>query len=118
MSSYRSSPTRARRSRADMKRLKADLYAILAELQPATVRQTFYAAVSRGIIATTEASYKNVVGRLLVQMRRAGEIPFGWIADSTRWMRNPRSYRSLADMLEQSQRFYLRALDDQEGSLR
>lgn len=87
MSGYRSSPIRPRRRQVDIEQLKADLYEILAELHPATVRQTFYAAVSRGIIPKTEAAYKTVVGRLLVQMRRAREIPFGWIADSTRWMR-------------------------------
>ena len=70
MNSYRSSPIRTRRTRAEVDRLKGDLYAILAELQPATVRQTFYAAVNRGIIAKTEAADKNVVGRLLVQMLR------------------------------------------------
>jgi len=56
--------------------------------------------------------------RLLTAMRRAGEIPFGWIADSTRWMRKPTSYAGLSDMMEQQQRFYRRALWDRPGCLR
>ena len=32
-------------------------------------------------------------------MRREGQIPFGWIADSTRWMRKPRSYDSMEEAL-------------------
>jgi hypothetical protein len=60
---------------------------VLREIQPATVRQTFYQLVSRGVIAKTEAEYKRTVVRLLTQMRRAGEVPFDWIADNTRWMR-------------------------------
>lgn len=115
-SAYRSSPIRTRRSRAEIERVKTDLYDILAELRPATVRQTFYAAVSRGVIPKTEAVYKNVVGRLLVQMRRAGEIPFGWIADSTRWMRKPKTYASVGDMLHQSQQFFRRALWDNQDA--
>jgi hypothetical protein len=54
--------------------------------------------------------------RLLTAMRRAGEIPFGWIADSTRWMRKPTSYAGLSDMMEQQQRFYRRALWDSQAA--
>lgn len=98
-----------------MDRIKEAIREVLAGIQPATVRQTFYQLVSRGVIGKTEAEYKSTVVRLLATMRRAGEIPFGWIADNTRWMRKPASHSSLADMLEQTQRFYRRAMwDDQE----
>ena len=104
-----------RRTAADMLAIRKAVYEILREIQPATVRQTFYQLVSRGVIAKTEGEYKHTVVRLLATMRRAGEIPFGWIADNTRWMRKPRSHSSLGDMLEQSQRFYRRAMwDDQD----
>jgi hypothetical protein len=43
-------------------------------------------------------------------MRRAGEIPFGWIADNTRWMRKPRTYYSIRHMLELTQQMYRRSL--------
>jgi hypothetical protein len=76
------------------------------------VRQTFYQLVSRGIIEKTEAEYKHTVVRLLGEMRRARRIPFDWIADNTRWMRKPRTYSSLADMLERESEFYRRALWD------
>ena len=89
---------------------------VLREIQPATVRQTFYQLVSRGVIAKTEAEYKRTVVRLLTQMRRAGEVPFDWIADNTRWMRKPASYSSLADMLERSVEFYRRALWDEQNA--
>ena len=55
--------------------------------------------MSRRVIAKTEAEYKQTVVRLLTTMRRAGELPFGWISDNTRWMRKPRSYSSMDDML-------------------
>jgi hypothetical protein len=80
-----------------------------------TVRQVFYQAVSRGLIDKTEAQYKQTVCRLLADMRRSGDLPFRWIADSTRWMRKPDTHGGLANMLEKSQRTYRRAIwDDQD----
>ena len=113
---YGSRPIRRRRARADMDRIRRMIQEVLEEIQPATVRQVFYQLVGRGVVAKTEMEYKSTVIRLLTEMRRAGEIPFGWIADSTRWMRKPRSYSSLTDMLTESQQFYRRALwDDQDA---
>ena len=106
----------SRRSRAEMEAIRKSIREILGEIQPATVRQTFYQLVSRAVIGKTEAEYKQTVVRLLTAMRRAGDIPFGWIADNTRWMRKPRSYSSLTDMLDQQQRFYRRALWDNQDS--
>jgi hypothetical protein len=104
-----------RRSRSEIGAIKQVIREVLADSHPATVRQTYYQLVARGAIAKTEIEYKSTVVRLLTAMRRSGEIPFGWIADNTRWMRKPRSYSSLTDMLTHSQRFYRRALwDDQD----
>jgi hypothetical protein len=86
------------------------------DYRPMTVRQVFYQLVSRGVIQKSEAEYKSTVCRLLVEMRRDGAIPYGWIADNTRWMRKPNTYSSLASMLEHSQRTYRRALWDDQDS--
>ena len=77
-----------------------------------TVRQVFYRLVSTGAIDKTEGEYKATVCRLLGDMRRSGEIPFGWIADSTRWMRKPTTYGSLAEALRSTARYYRRAVWD------
>jgi hypothetical protein len=96
--------------------IRAAIVEVLREIQPATVRQVYYQLVGRGVIAKTEAEYKSTVVRLLTVMRREREIPFGWIADNTRWMRKPPSFSSLGDMLAESQRLYRRALwDNQEA---
>ncbi|MCX7428735.1 MAG: hypothetical protein NTW96_24300 [Planctomycetia bacterium] len=85
----------------------------LAEENPMTVRQVFYRLVSMRVIDKTEAEYQTVV-RLLGMMRRAGEIPYSWIADATRWMRKPRTHGSLDSMLRLTAGTYRRALwDDQ-----
>jgi len=113
---YRPSPIkRSRRTRGDMDAIREAIYAALAADNPMTVRQVFYQLVGRGAIEKTESEYKQTVGRLLTEMRRAREIPFDWIADNTRWMRKPRTYDSLRNMLELTKETYRRALwNDQE----
>jgi hypothetical protein len=74
-----------------------------------TVRGVFYRLVGEGLIAKTDNEYDNI-GRYLTKLRRAGEIPYRWISDSTRWMRKPRTYDSLADALRITAETYRRAL--------
>jgi hypothetical protein len=106
---------RARRTKAAIGELRDALAALLAADNPMTVRQVFYRAVSAGLVEKTEAAYKSTVVRLLVLMRREGQIPYTWIADNTRWMRKPRTYSSLAEALSSVQRNYRRAVwDDQD----
>ncbi len=112
---YRSSPTN-RRTRAEMLAIREALQRILAADHPMTVRQVFYQAVGRGVIDKTEGEYKQTIVRLLTEMRRAGDIPFSWIADNTRWMRKPRTYHSLRGMLEVTKEAYRRALWDSQDS--
>jgi hypothetical protein len=109
-------PTKPRRSRSDIETIKAAIQNALAEDNPMTVRQVFYRLVSDGVVAKTEGEYKTTVVRLLGEMRRAGEVTFGWIADNTRWMRKPRSFQSLETMLRQSAAGYRRQVwDNQEA---
>jgi hypothetical protein len=113
---YMTSPTKTRRTKAQVQTIRDTIYEVVAEFQPMTVRQVFYQLVTRRVIAKTEAEYKTTVCRLLVQMRRDGHLPFGWIADNTRWQRKPRTYGSLSAMLENCQETYRRALwNDQDA---
>ena len=107
---YGSRPTkRARRSRDTMDGIKAAIVSTLEEIQPATVRQLYYQLVSRGHIQKTEAEYKTLV-RLLGLMRRAGEVPFDYLADNTRWMRKPDSHCGLSHLLRDTAALYRRDL--------
>ena len=105
-----------RRSKAEISAIKAQLYRLLAAEHPMSVRQVFYRLVSMGVVAKTESEYKNTVVRLLGEMRRAGEIKFAWIADSTRWMRKPDTYSSLENMLRYSAQSYRRAVWDNQDA--
>lgn len=107
---YRTSPTRRRRTKPEMELIRSDLWGIVARDRPMTVRQVFYQAVTRGLVDKTEPEYKTTVCRLLAEMRLSGELPFDWIADETRWMRKPSSYSSLDEMLLDAAQFYRRDL--------
>lgn len=108
---YGASPIkRIRRTKAEIEALKSALFEIVRDLRPVTVRQVFYQAVSRGLVEKSEREYKNVVGRLLVNMRREGIIPYSWITDATRWMRKPETFDGLAHALREMARYYRRSL--------
>lgn len=108
---YAACPTKQRATRSEMAERFAELYLIANELQPCTVRQVFYQATIRGVVEKTEAGYDRVQ-RALVTMRRNGGLPYGWIADNTRWQRKPRTWSSLYIMLEETARLYRRRLWD------
>jgi hypothetical protein len=56
------------------------------------------------------------VVRLLTQMRLQGELPFGWIADNTRWMRKPDTFSSAEHALRVTAQAYRRQLwNDQDA---
>ncbi len=95
-----------------MRRIRFAIHDVLNQGGPMTVRQVFYQLVSLGVIHKTEIEYKHTVVRLLTEMRRARLIPFGWIADNTRWMRKPRTYCSMEQALRRTAEAYRRSLWD------
>jgi hypothetical protein len=96
-----------------MAAIRGALYEILANDHPQTVRGVFYQATVAGAVPKTDdsAGYPTVQ-RLLVEMRRAGALPYDWIADSTRWMRKPRTWSSAEQALRNTASTYRRALWD------
>jgi hypothetical protein len=100
---------RHRSTRAEIEHRREALRAIVSEMRPMTVRQVFYQASVRGIVEKSEAGY-NKVQTDLVLMRRAGELPYGWIADNTRWQRRPRTFDSVEQALQETARLYRKAL--------
>jgi hypothetical protein len=107
---------RARRTKADVEAVRAAIYSTLRNDHPMTQRQLFYRLVSRGVVAKTEAQYQTTVIRLSNEMRLAGQIEFGWIADNTRWMRKPKTHSSLEEALSETARTYRRSVwDDQDA---
>jgi len=74
-----------------------------------TVRQVFYQATVRGLVEKAESGYAKVQTDLTV-MRRAGELPYDWLADNTRWQRKPDTFDSVEDALRETAHFYRKNL--------
>lgn len=105
-----------RRTHGQMANLREGLYELLNQHHPQTVRQLFYSMVGAGLINKTEHDYKNVAVRLCGEMREAGELPWEWITDGTRWMRKPYSYSSLKQALRITAESYRRNLWDNQNA--
>jgi hypothetical protein len=78
---------------------------------PVTVRQLYYQAEVHGLpgIEKTDAGYDKVQ-RQVLDLRRAGRMGYGWIADATRWMRKPQTFRSPAEAALDVARHYRKSL--------
>ncbi len=103
-------PKRPRRTKAVVAGVRDHIRGILEQNHPQTVRQVFYALTVRGAIAKAEGEYQQTVIRLLVEMREAGQIPFEWIADNTRWQRKPTTFIGIEACLNNTSKFYRRDL--------
>jgi hypothetical protein len=107
---------RDRRTPDEILALRGALYDIVAAGQPMTVRQVFYRAVAARLIDKTEAEYKTTVGRLLVNLRREGVLPYRWIVDGTRGMHKSDTFSSLDEAVERWQAEYRRELWDTQDT--
>ena len=101
---------RHRRTKNEIKGVRAAIERLLAEDHPQTVRQVFYALTVRGLIAKHEVEYQRTAVRLLGEMRQAGAIPFEWIADNSRWMRKPTTFTGIEACLTATAKHYRRDL--------
>lgn len=99
--------TRATKSEIDERR--EELYRIVKRMHPMSVRQVYYQATVHGTVEKTENGY-NKIQTDLVAMRRSGELPYGWLADSTRWQRKPETFKSIQHALNETARFYRKSL--------
>jgi hypothetical protein len=107
---YEASPIkRHRATKAEVEDRRERLYEIVEAMKPMTVRQVFYQASVQGIVEKSEAGYTKVQTDLVL-MRKAGELPYGWLADSTRWQRRPNTFDSVEEALQETARLYRKAL--------
>jgi hypothetical protein len=101
---------RHRRTKVEIKRIRAAIKDLLEEDNPQTVRQVFYALTVHGLIDKHEVEYQRTAVRLLGEMRESGIIPFEWIADNTRWQRKPTTFTGIESCLNATAKFYRRDL--------
>jgi hypothetical protein len=107
---YGASPTKQPRStKAEVEARRGSLLEIVELMKPMTVRQVFYQATVRSIVEKSEAGYRQVQNDLVL-LRRAGDLPYYWLADNTRWQRKPTTYNGIEAALEETARFYRKDL--------
>lgn len=102
---------RRRSTKAEVEARRNALLDIIKVMKPMTVRQVFYQATVHGIVGKTEAGYTKVQTDLTI-MRRAGDLPYDWLADNTRWQRKPSTFGSIQQALEETAKFYRKSLWD------
>jgi hypothetical protein len=102
---------RERATQYDIARRKEFLIAYAREHYPVTVRGLYYQAEVAGLPGITkEDNSYGKIQRLVLELRRNGEMPYAHIADMTRWMRKPRSHDSVKDAMEAAAQLYRRNL--------
>ena len=89
-----------------MATIREAIIRVVAAEKPMNVRSVFYQLSNQKLIDKTESECSQTVGRLLIELRLDGTIPFRHIADNTRWVRKPTTYDSYAEALENTARFY------------
>jgi hypothetical protein len=106
---YQASQIKRRATKAEIWQRRTALYDIVDAMKPMTVRQVFYQATVAGIVDKSEAGYDKVQADL-VTLRKAGTLPYSWLADNTRWQRRPRTFDSVEQALQDTARLYRKSL--------
>lgn len=110
MGIYRPSPIKQNRSTsAEMQERYAQLVAIVCDIKPCTVRQTFYQMTVRHGFEKTESGYTRVQ-EALVKLRRDGQITFSAIADNMRSESRPQTFPSPSDAVAHAAKYYRKDL--------
>ena len=100
---------RKRATKEDIARRYDAIMSFAFEHKQVTVRGIYYHLTTLGLIPKTEAGYQKVARDCRV-LRMKGDMPFDWIADSTRWMRKENSFGSVESFLDNTVRTYRRDL--------
>ena len=106
---YQSPIRRTRATKAEVEARREALLDIIEAGRPMTVRQVFYQATVRGLVEKAESGYGKIQTDL-TRMRRAGELPYNWLADNTRWQRKPRTFSGVEEALKATAAFYRKNL--------
>ena len=110
MNVYVPSPIKRKRAtKQEVTNRRVALWNIVDAHRPMTVRQVYYQATVLELVDKTEAGYRQVQNDLK-WLRKRGFVPYEAIADSTRWMRKPRSFSNPQDAIEETAAFYRKAL--------
>lgn len=109
MTTYQARPIkRSRRTKAQIEQLEEQVYTVLMEDHPQSVRHVFYRMTNPRLDEPVEKSdrgYAQVQSRM-TKMRRTGRIPYGWVSDATRRGYHTPTYTDASDFLLRHQSAY------------
>src|SRR6516162_5825869 len=102
---------RQRATAWEMEQRARFLIAKAQELGPVTVRGLYYQAEVARLpgITKAEGDY-NKIQQQVLKLRRQKRMPYGHIADATRWMRKPNTFNGIRDILRSAAATYRKAL--------
>jgi hypothetical protein len=83
---------------------------IAVNVNPITVRGLMYRGQGAGLYPDTSKPYYRQTQRIVLKLRRAGLMPWDWIADTTRRRLKPPSWSGLADYAKDAVAFYRKDL--------
>ncbi|MCJ1900964.1 hypothetical protein MR829_11325 [Paracoccus versutus] len=92
-------------TQAEMQARREAVYAFCAAQQPVTSRGVYYNLTVSGHVPKTEPGY-SAAARTVLDMRRAGTLPYPWIADLSRSVMRPYTLRGVPEALEDAARTY------------
>jgi hypothetical protein len=88
---------------------EAILKILVSDELPMTIRHVFYTLAGYGYVHKDDKGYDAVIYQMGI-MREAGQLPYSWLADNTRWHIKPRTYSNLEAALSNTTETYRRAL--------
>lgn len=90
--------------------IREAILALTERYERMTVRGIFYALVGPGVVPKDDTTGYRPVQRQVLALRREGLLPWGFVADGTRWMRRVTTYGGVDDALREVSRSYRRDL--------
>lgn len=85
------------------------LKTFLQEEPPLTIRHVFYVCSNHRLVPKDVSGYRAVAYQIGL-MRKAGSLPYSWVADNSRTIYKPKMYSSASQALKEMQTFYRRDL--------
>lgn len=96
-------PKRVRATKDEMSTRRRVVIEIIEDEHPATVRQVYYQADVRKLVGKSDGDYDKIQS-LLTDLRRSGDVPYEWIIDEGRRVRQPYTVEGIPEALNDTRR--------------
>jgi hypothetical protein len=115
ISGTRTTKGRGRPLAARTVEIREAILALVDQYDRMTVRGVFYKLEGAGVVPKNHTTGYRPVQRQVLALRREGLLPWGFIADGTRWVRRAGTFDGVEDALAETARLYRRDLWASQG---